>query len=325
MDVRSQNLVEVLEKLASPLVGAVAEVSTRIQLMPEPTDPSRQRSEAQQIAGLLTKTTQMSIGLSELADLKLADRDADHFRLSLTALAAPLVANMYRLSGRAPLEGDIERLQAAMAAVITFKDNFDGAAESTARLNALDKDFFPADAHQVTMQYMNILLPVVNSIMAYSFGQPEKKLIQDVTERLIAESKKLREKLFAKLDGVEALRAQMALLRMCTLIYSQCHFGEMAKLMATEEQARQGLAPAMNTLWAAFDIRVQMLEVLSMAIVPGAGSAAATSSSGGGKKPSPLKAEKPASTAPPASPPPQAAQENAQKANPMSFFAKKSG
>ncbi len=323
MDVRSQNLVEVLEKLASPLVSAVAEVSTRIQLMPEPTDPTRQRSEAQQIATLLTKTTQMSIGLSELADLKLTGQDGDHFRLSLTALASPLIANMYRLTGRAPGEADIERLRDAMAAVITFKDNFDGAAESHIRMGQLEKDFFPADEHQVTLQYMNILLPVVNSIMAYSFGQPEKKLIQDVTERLISESKKLREKLFPQLKEIEALRAQMALLRMCAHIYTQCHFGEMAKLMATEEQARQGLAPAMTTLWAAFDIRVQMLEVLSIAILPGAG--VASSSGAGGKKPS-AKISAPSQETPVQKETTLAADKTQDaKSNPMSFFTKKSG
>jgi hypothetical protein len=269
MDSRSAFLLQVLEKLASPLVASISEVAVRQMMMPDPAQPSTMRPEAEQVAGLLTKSTQMSIGLSELIDLKLPENEADSLRLALTSLSSPLIANIYRLAGRTPTDNEVERVMAAMNAVFTYSENFAPAADATVRMATLEQDFYPADKVQISLMYMSALLPAVNSVMAYSFGQPEKKLIQEVTERLLEEAKDLRTRMFPKLkDERKISQADLAVLRMATLIYSQCHFGEMAKLMATEEQARQGLAPAMTTLWQAFSLRMEMLEILADIMVP---------------------------------------------------------
>ncbi len=333
MDSRSSFLLQVLEKLASPLVASISEVSVRQMMMPDPSQPSTMRPEAEQVAGLLTKSTQMSIGLSELIDLKLPENEADSLRLALTSLASPLVANIYRLAGRTPTDAEIDRVMAAMNAVFTYSENFAPASDATARMAVLDQDFYPADKVQVALMYMSALLPAVNSVMAYSFGVPEKKLIQDVTERLLEEAKDMRARMFPKLKTErETSQADLAVLRMATLIYSQCHFGEMAKLMATEEQARQGLAPAMTTLWAAFSLRMEMLEILADVMIPDDEESVPVASGGGDAiKPSVEPATAPAaaaeapsataSTPPPPAPPPAAA--TGEKANPMSFFAKK--
>lgn len=328
MDSRSTFLLQVLEKLASPLVASISEVSVRQMMMPDPSQAGAMRPEAEQVAGLLTKSTQMSIGLSELIDLKLPENEADSLRLALTSLASPLVANIYRLAGRTPTDAEIDRVMAAMNAVYTYSDNFSPASDATARMAVLDQDFYPSDATQVALQYMSALLPAVNSVMAYSFGQPEKQLIKDVTERLLKESQALRKTMFPHLtDPRDTSKSDLAVLRMATQIYSQCHFGEMAKLMATEEQARQGLAPAMTTLWQAFSLRMQMLEVLAEVLVPGERPVVETASSEA-VKPEPIAAETkpeikavPAAQAAPAAATP-AADDGAPK-NPMSFFAKK--
>ncbi len=328
MDSRSAFLLQVLEKLASPLVASISEVSVRQMMMPDPSQTDSMRPEAEQVAALLTKSTQMSIGLSELIDLKLPENEADSLRLALTSLSSPLIANIYRLAGRAPTDQEVDRVMAAMNAVFTYSDNFAPAADATVRMNVLDQDFYPSDPAQVTLQYMSALLPAVNSVMAYSFGQPEKKLIQDVADRLIREAKELCARMFAgQTDERKKSQCELAILRMSALIYSQCHFGEMAKLMATEEQARQGLAPAMTTLWQAFSLRMQMLEILGDVIVPGV--AQAQGAAGGGKAPAvaataPAQAAPPAAAAPLAAPPPAAPPADGGKpANPMSFFAKK--
>ena len=357
MDSRSSFLLQVLEKLASPLVASISEVAVRQMMMPDPSQPSTMRPEAEQVAGLLTKSTQMSIGLSELIDLKLPENEADSLRLALTSLSSPLVANIYRLAGRTPTDAEIDRVMAAMNAVFTYSENFSPASDATARMAVLDQDFYPADKVQVALMYMSALLPAVNSVMAYSFGVPEKKLIQDVTERLLEEAKDMRARMFPQLtDARQISQADLAVLRMATLIYSQCHFGEMAKLMATEEQARQGLAPAMTTLWSAFSLRMEMLEILADVMVPGEEAPVAATAAGGagGVKPAvqsaaPSPAEPQAAaavpsgpaaaqaapaaaaappapstpSAPPASEAAPPANQGGEKPNPMSFFAKK--
>lgn len=318
MDNRSTFLLQVLEKLASPLVAAISEVSVRQMMIPDPTKPGAMRPEAEQVASLLTKSTQMSIGLSNLVDMRLPDNEADSLRLALTSLSSPLMANIYRLAGRTPTEAEIERVTAAMSAVISYSENFTPAGDATIRMTGLEADFMPSDPAQIRILYMSAILPAVNSVMAYSFGLPEKKLVQDVADRLVHEAKTLRIRAFPDMSEKEGAKSDLALLRMAALIYSQCHFAEMAKLMATEDQVRQGLAPTMATLWQAFGLRMQMLEVLADALVPGgAAKRSSSGTSGNGLKPASLQV----SSLPTVTD--QNSTSNAPQSNPMAFFARK--
>jgi hypothetical protein len=336
METKSAFLLQVLEKLAAPMVAAISEVSVRNSLIPDPSKPAAMRPEAEQVAGLLTKSTQLSIGLSGLVDLSKTETEADSVRLALTSLASPMMSNVYRLAGRTPNDSEVQRIVEAMAAVVQYSDGYTAAADANVRMAQIEADFFPSDESQVSILYMSALLPVVNSIMAYSFGQPEKKLIQEVTDRLVRESRFLRLKMFPQIpEGNLAAKADLALLRMAGLIYSQCHFAEMAKLMATEDQVRQGMAPTMTALWQAFILRMQMLEILGDALVPGlrrsvedmVGSRGGGGSSGGVN---PAVAENSASeakVAPPLSVVNHTTENNDAKkpasSGPMSFFVKK--
>jgi len=328
MDRKSAFLLQVLEKLAAPLVAAISEVAVRQQMMPDPAQHGSMKPEAEQVAGLLTKSTQMSIGLAGLVDMKLPESEADSVRLALTSLSSPLIANIYRLAGRSPTDQEIERVTAALNAVISYADSFAPAADATVRLNNLENDFAPTDPSQLSILYMSALLPAVNSVMSYSFGVPEKRLVQDVGERLVREAKVLRTRMFPSMtDEMMMAKADLALLRIAASIYSQCHFAEMAKLMATEDQTRQGMAPAMTSLWQAFILRMQMIEVLGDVLIPGLRGeerATTTSSGGGGKAPAaPLSAaKKPASSTSSGKNSPTSTGKDT-KSGPMSFFVKK--
>ncbi len=324
MEQRSAFLLQVLEKLAAPLVAAISEVSVRQQMSPDPAQSGSLKPEAEQVAGLLTKSTQMSISLSDFVDMKLPENEADSLRLALTSLASPLIANIYRLAGRAPTDAEIERVTSALNAVISYADGFAPAADATSRMSNLENDFVPSDASQVSILYISALLPAINSVMSYSFGVPEKRLVQDVGERLVREAKVLRTRMFpAMTDDMMVAKADLALLRIVASIYSQCHFAEMAKLMATEDQTRQGMAPAMTSLWQAFILRVQMIEVLGSILILGVADEekAGTARSGGGKAPSisPLKAATDSPEKGKTSPTTGAGG----KTGPMSFFVKK--
>jgi len=337
MDTKSLFLLQVLEKLATPMVAAISEVSVRHSLIPDPSSPGSMRPEAEQVAGLLTKSTQMSIGLGQLMDMKLPEDEADSIRLALASLASPLMSNIYRLAGRPPTDSEINRISDAMGAVVSYSDSYHAAADANVRMSQIEADFFPSDPSQVSILYMSALLPVVNSIMAYSFGQPEKKLVQDVTERLVRESKFLRAKMFPEIaDGSMAAKADLALLRMSGLIYSQCHFAEMAKLMATEDQVRQGMAPTMTALWQSFILRMQMLEILGDALIPGMRrsitdmtSGAGGRSSAGGLQPIAKAKEAPSdkpvtfTAIPSAKDKGEDTNKSSSSSGPMSFFVKK--
>jgi hypothetical protein len=333
MDTKSTFLLQVLEKLAAPMVAAISEVSVRQSLIPDPSMPGAMRPEAEQVAGLLTKSTQLSIGLSALMDMRQTEEEADSIRLALTSLASPMMSNIYRLAGRAPNDSEIQRITDAMGAVVSYSDGYRAASDVNVRMSQIEADFFPSDDAQVTLLYMSALLPVVNSIMAYSFGQPEKKLVQEVTERLVRESKFLRAKMFPEIqEGQLSAKADLALLRMAGLIYSQCHFAEMAKLMATEDQVRQGMAPTMTALWQSFILRMQMLEILGDALIPGLrrsveDMAGRRSSGGGGGsgavKPAVEPQQAPLSVVPPKADVNVPENNAAPATGPMSFFVKK--
>lgn len=324
MEQRSAFLLQVLEKLAAPLVAAISEVAVRQQLIPDPAQAGSLKPEAEQVAGLLTKSTQMSISLGQYVDLNLPENEADSLRLALTSLASPLIANIYRLAGRAPSDAEITRVTDALNAVISYADGFTPAADATGRMSRIDNDFAPSDPAQLTILYISAMMPAVNSVMSYSFGVPEKRLVQDVADRLVREAKVLRTRMFpAMIDEVAVAKADLALLRIVASIYSQCHFAEMAKLMATEEQSRQGMAPAMTSLWQSFILRIQMIEVLGSTLIPGvsienlkdrggkgdgqsgdaagdtqAGSGGSSGGSGGGIGPAQESSTKPASSSP---------------------------
>lgn len=332
METKTAFLLQVLEKLAAPMIAAISEVSVRQSLIPDPSQPGAMRPEAEQVAGLLTKSTQLSIGLANLMDMRPNESEADSVRLALTSLASPLMSNIYRLAGRAPNDSEIQRIADAMGAVVSYSDGYRTAADANVRMSQIDADFFPSDDSQVSLLYMSALLPVVNSIMAYSFGQPEKKLVQEVTERLVRESKFLRAKMFPEIaEGSMAAKADLALLRMAGLIYSQCHFAEMAKLMATEDQVRQGMAPTMTALWQSFILRMQMLEILGDALIPGlrrtvsdmVGSRSGGGGSGSGSV-KPTSSPAPLSVVPNVPPADAKSDKPAGGSGPMSFFVKKS-
>ncbi len=334
MEQRSAFLLQVLEKLAAPLVAAISEVSVRQQMSPDPAQHGSLKPEAEQVAGLLTKSTQMSISLTDFVDMKLPENEADSLRLALTSLASPMIANIYRLAGRAPTDAEVDRVTSALNAVISYADGFTPAADATSRMSNLENDFAPSDPSQVSILYISALLPAINSVMSYSFGVPEKRLIQDVGERLVREAKVLRTRMFPTMtDEMMCAKADLALLRIVSSIYSQCHFAEMAKLMATEEQVRQGMAPAMTSLWQAFILRVQMIEVLGDVLIPGERGEARktnTSSAGGSgavkpktpSKPSPISqiVEKSKTNTDTTT---ESDDGSGQKSGPMSFFVKK--
>jgi len=292
MSQRSAFQVQILEKLGAPLMGAVAEVAARQRKDGEDT----QKQEAERLAELLAKTVQVSVGLAGSMDLKDTDGQADSARLALAALAGPLVAGQYRLTAKVPGDAEIKRMVKALEAVLTFSDNFAPAADVTARLENLA----PAnDENQAHIQYVHSLAPVVNVVAAFSFGRPEIKLIQEVADRLVKKAQDVGRNLAG---GNIDKRAELRLLGALAGLYVECHRDEMNRLMAMDAAARAkvesgGMLP-MDPVWAAFELRAGMVEILGRA-------AFASGAASGSAAPKPAAAAAPVTPppAPPAPPP----------------------
>ncbi|MBI1326443.1 MAG: hypothetical protein GC136_02255 [Alphaproteobacteria bacterium] len=294
---------QVIERLAAPLSAAVSEVGMRSG------GKTDIETEAKRVAELLTKSTQLGMDMAGIVGLKGEENEADSVRLALTCIASMLVSNHYRLTTKPPADADVAKFSDSLKTSIGFADQFASGAETVNRLRTLDRDFFPADAHQVTLLYINALVPVISAVAAFPFGQQEKKLVQDIASRLQDNAKAMASLHFGKLQPMEKARVELSILRTLAVIYSQCHFAEMARLMALGDAARNAAPANLDTVWAMYDTRAALAETLTEMLALDAPETVA---------PAAVAPAQPATTQP-------AAAQSSGGGNPMGFFAPKTG
>ena len=300
---RTYFLVQLLQKLGAPLMGAVNSHSS---------GDATGEKDAQTMASLLSESIKVSISLSQAMNLKPDDGDADAIRVSLAALASGLVADSYRQTGRVPSENDVRRISKALESVIVFADNFAPAAEHAQRLQTLDGTPPFIDPVQAGIYSINALAPVISAIAEFSFGQSDSRLIQDVAGRLDAKAKEL----LGNFGGGPNAMSELVILQALGQIYAGAHRAETANLKAKGDDG----AATIDAVWTSFDRQVAMLGVL----LGSAAGGTVASSGGSGVKPAvgaPAQ-ETPAVPPPVAAVPPSAAAPPA-AANPMAFFKKK--
>lgn len=260
MNPRSAYLLQILEKLGAPLLAAAE------------AHKGEGRTEAAVVAELLARAVQSGVSLTTVMDIRETGSDAESIRLALAALSGPLVAGHYAQTGKVPAEADIQRLVTALSAALTFADNFAPAAGNTARLAALEAGIPATDDTQVMIQCLQALTPVVVTIAGYSFGRPEKKMVQDVTERLSRQASSLAAQVVPDADASDLKFAELALLRAMVPLYCEAHRAETRRVLALDDTARQQAAQAnggvlpLDPLWTEFDRHLSLLMVLGQSL-----------------------------------------------------------
>lgn len=258
MDQRSTFLIELLDTLGVPLMGAVQAHSAA--------DGSPAK-DASTLASMLSQSVQLGLSVAQKLDLKEGQGDADAVRLALSAMAGKLVGDTYRQTGRLPAEADTARMTRALEAVLTFADNFTASAEHTARLRSIGGEKPLFDMAQSQIFYLAAMEPVLAAIAEFPFGQNETTLIQSTAERLQKSAANLREAMIgASAEKAESAFAELMILHSLARIYADCHRGETARLIA---QTDQNAAPSLDPVWKGFDLRLAMLETLLNVAVPG--------------------------------------------------------
>lgn len=312
MDKRADYLIQVLEQIGSPLMSSIIATS----------DNGDAQSDAQTMASLLGKTVELGISMANMADLSSIENDS--VRVALTGLASPLIAEMHAKNQHTPSDNDLKRVASALQAVLTFSENFTPDQDNTERLKALSASGSGADAHQITVQYMHAFLPAVNAVAAFPFGQPEQKLIMDVSSRLTAKASAMREALLGDVSDQQREAVDLAILKSLVDVYAKCHEAETKKLSAAGDEG-QDSAAALQNVWKSFDIRAAMLEALAASLIPG-GSASQSAST---ESPAPAQETVSPVEAPAEPAPAQPVEESKTEAaatppsgNPMSMFAK---
>ncbi|HEY8191661.1 MAG TPA: hypothetical protein VIG74_04490, partial [Alphaproteobacteria bacterium] len=286
MSQRSDFLLKVLENIGVPLMAAINDNANRT---PDDATPVK---DAERMAELLGRCVQVSVALSGSMDMREGAGGGDSVRVALAALAAGLLGGHYKQTGKMPGDNDIKRLTTALEAVLTFSDNFAPAADNIARLENMAPGM--ADENQVNIQYINLFVPVVVTAMRFPFGQPEKKLVQDVAGRLIDTAAAVRGRLQdGSPEAKGSKQTELQILQGLIKLYVSCHDAETDRLM----EARDG-GGSIEGVWKAFDTGLAMLELLSENAIPDDTEAAST----GGSWVAPAAATQP--PPPPAAPPP---------------------
>ncbi len=313
MDQRTVFLIQVLEKIGTPLTAAVTASALNGKL----TETARQ--DAQRVAELLNRSVQLGLSLAESMNVNDAAQ-ADGVHLSLAAFSGPLIASLYQATGRVPGDQDIRRMSTALQSVLTFADTFTPAADNSLRLENMDAGDQPADEALIHVQMLQAFAPVLQVVGDYAFGKPENKLVQDIAARLMTRVEDLTRILFqgrAPLNEKTSRQVELVLLRLVAALYAACHQAETLRLMTMDEHSRSNVTISMDGVWTTFDRRTEMIRIIAEQIVPAKrGTSSASSSSGPSAKKIVLKQA--VETEPEAeeqsSPPP---------GNPMAFFKSK--
>ncbi len=259
MDQKSRYLLQILESIGAPLMGAIVSSNANTD------DPMHN---AQTMAALLGKTVEASIGLGDIMDINPAEAQDDTLRVALAGLAGPLVAGQYARRGAVPDANDLKKITAALQAVLTFSDNFAPSPETVTRLKNLKAEGQSVDLYQTQIQYIQAFIPVVEAIAAFSFGQKEAKLVTDVSDKLVKHAVELREALLPDINE-EAVqkRCELGLLHALASLYASCHRAETEKAKTLNPE-QQGSAASIENVWGAFSIRAAMMETLAGSLLP---------------------------------------------------------
>ena len=239
-------IIELLEKIGVPFVGAVEAVSAE--------QPIADDGAAKVLAQMLGQAVHASIGLSESITMPTDESDADSARMALASLTGPIVADFYQRNKRLPEAADIDRIVKSLQAIIPFADNFSGATGQASRLALLGKETVLFDELQINLVMAQIMTPVINAIAEFPFGQTEVKLLQDVIAKLQNYATDL-----GKLSGDGSKLAEIMILKSLAEIYAHCHQAETNRLMQTDDATRVELS--LDGVWTLFDKRLAMVEL----------------------------------------------------------------
>ena len=241
-------IIELLEKIGVPFVGAVEAVSV---------DKKTEDTEAaKMMAQMLTQAVQAGIGVSESITMPEDVGEADSVRLALTTLTGSVIADFHRQHKRLPEAADIEKIVKSFQTVLPFAENFSGAASQSSRLSLLGKNTLIFDETQIGLVIAQIMTPVMNAIHEFPFGQPETKLLQEVLAKLQAYAGD-----FAKVAGDGSKLGEIMILKALADIYTTCHRAETERLMKADDAVRAELS--LDGVWKLFDKRIAMIELVA--------------------------------------------------------------
>jgi hypothetical protein len=259
-------IAQIVEKLGMPILASVSEVERQKQAMGRVQGTPSDESQARLIAELLGKSTELGLMLFRSFDImEPTEGRADAARLGMTALSGSVIANLYGMTGRIPGDPELQRLEKVVQSVVAFSENFENGHDAAQALAAADGEKTPAlpALEYMAVHYASALIPIVNAVAAFPFGRQEELLMKEIVSRLMGVSKGFCERLYPNADTEQRKAVEVSIMKVAANTYAQCHFAEMTQLMsAGDQQKMMAQNISMDGVWAAFDKRFAMLEVI---------------------------------------------------------------
>ena len=239
--------VQLLTKIGSPLMGAINDGSAG--------DEAAQEQAAQTMAQLLGQAVQMGTLLYNAVGIEEEAAQADTTRVALTSLCAPLIANFYSKNKSVPTEDDTKRMVQSLEGILSFGENFSPASEAQSRLQTIDQEAVLFDKSQPTLVVLQAMVPVINAVEEFSFGQAPRKLVQDVSAKLEARAQDIVKN---KPDGDKL--QELIVFKSLASLYAQCHVDEVKRVSESGDENRDNLS--IDPVWEHFETKVSMVETL---------------------------------------------------------------
>ena len=239
--------VQLLEKVGAPLMAAINSVSLE--------DETVQAESAQVIAKLLGQSVQMGTMLYSSLQIEEDVDQADSTRLALTGLATPLIADFYKQKKQPPSDDDIKRMVQSLEGILSFGENFSPAAEAQSRLQTIEHDSVLFDKSQPTLVMLQAMAPVITAVEEFSFGQAQKKLIQDIAAKL-----EVRATQIASAQGLTDKLQELVIFKSLATLYAACYKNEVVRVSSGGDEARGELS--VDPIWKSFEVSASMVEAL---------------------------------------------------------------
>lgn len=258
---RAQLLSLIMFDIGLPIIDAITKV---VPL------EDQERANAS-VAALLDKTIFNSDEIQDTLDISEDDMANVYVRISMASIAARIIALQYERTGKSPTAKDIKQYVSSLDTLQTFSDRYI-LGESLSKLYALESPEATRALRNMTkLGYLESFAPMIDVVVNFSFGVSQQKMIQDVSEKLRNFAEKSRVDILGSGFTSNQIKAsELAILKVMVDLYCTCHNRQTKIIMEMDEDARgeESMSKHLEAIWAAFENRLTMLNVLSGSIMP---------------------------------------------------------
>ena len=142
------------------------------------------------MAKLLSSAVQLGMAYSGKMNVPSDPDKGEVIRFKLTSIAAQALLGRVSLTKKEPVDADIEMLKAASDSLLAFSENFSLNERSHEVLKSLELDLFSREELSY-LHMVEAMLPVVEVVGVKSLEGDAAQLIQQISDRLKADSQTL--------------------------------------------------------------------------------------------------------------------------------------